>query len=112
MPQRHRGELRTRGPRAAAEFHEVAAEIGEAAGRQVRYAPISLDQHATEAAEHGVPADVIELLTYLFSEVVDGRNADTTDGVRRALGREARDFRDYARNVAATGLWSESAVNA
>jgi hypothetical protein len=41
-----------------------------------------------------------------------GRNADTTDGVRRALGREARDFRDYARNVAATGLWSESAVNA
>ena len=99
------------GPRSLT-FHDVAAEIGEAAGRQVRYVPISLDQHATDAAEHGVPADVIELLTYLFSEVVDGRNADTTDGVRRALGREARDFRDYARNVAATGLWSESAVNA
>jgi uncharacterized protein YbjT (DUF2867 family) len=109
---RHVGQLyELTGPRSLT-FHEVAAEIGEAAGRQVRYVPISLDQHATDAAEHGVPADVIDLLTYLFSEVVDGRNADMTDGVRRALGREARDFRDYARNVAATGLWSESAVNA
>jgi uncharacterized protein YbjT (DUF2867 family) len=109
---RHVGQLyELTGPRSLT-FHEVAAEIGEAAGRQVRYAPISLDQHATEAAEHGVPADVIDMLTYLFSEVVDGRNADTTDGVRRALGREARDFRDYAGNVAATGVWSESAVNA
>ena len=38
-----------------------------------------------------------ELLTYLFSEVVDGRNADTTDGVRRALGREAG-LRAHARS--------------
>jgi hypothetical protein len=59
-----------------------------------------------------VPAEWIELLTYLFSEVVDGRNADTTDGVRRALGRDARDFGDYARQVAATGIWTPSAVAA
>ncbi len=52
-----------------------------------------------------MPAEVVELLTYLFAEVVDGRNADTTDGVRRALGREGRDFADYAQDVAATGLW-------
>ena len=57
--------------------------------------PVSLVEHAAEAAEHGVPPEVIDLLTYLFSEVVDGRNASTTGGVRRALGREPRDFRDY-----------------
>ena len=39
-----------------------------------------------------MPPEVVELLTYLFGEVVDGRNADPTDGVRRALGREPRDF--------------------
>ena len=59
-----------------------------------------------------MPADVIELLTYLFSEVVDGRNADTTDGVRRALGREPRDFADYAREAAASGVWHASAAAA
>ena len=59
---------------------------------------------------HGVPPEVVELLTYLFSEVMDGRNAATTDGVRRALGREPRDFGDYARAAADTGVWSASAA--
>lgn len=35
----------------------------------------------------------------------DGRNARLTDGVRRALGREPRDFGDYAREAAASGVW-------
>ena len=61
-----------------------------------------------EAARHGVPAEFVDLLTYLFAEVVDGRNAATADGVRRALGREARDFADYARVTAATGVWEPS----
>ena len=87
-----------------------AAEIAEATGRDIRYVPVSLEEHAAEAAAHGVPAEIIELLTYLFSEVVDGRNANTTDGVRRALGREPRDFGDFAREVAATGVWSRSPV--
>jgi len=72
---------------------------------RVRYMPVSLEEHAAEAAEHGVPAEVVELLSYLFSEVVDGRNANTTDGVRHALGREPKDFADFARDAAATGLW-------
>ena len=35
----------------------------------------------------------------------DGRNAHLGDGVRRAPGRERRDFTDYARAAAATGIW-------
>jgi hypothetical protein len=84
----------------------AAAEIGAAARREIRYTPVTLEQHAAELAEHGVAPEVIELLTYLFGEVVDGRNAHTTDGVRRALGREPRDFADYARAAAADGSWS------
>ena len=44
-------------------------------------------------------------MAYLFTEVLDGRNAHLTDGVRRALGREPSDFSDYARKAAATGVW-------
>jgi uncharacterized protein YbjT (DUF2867 family) len=109
---RHVGQLyELTGPRSLT-FADVAAEISEASGRELRYVPVTLEQHAAEAAEHGVERDVIELLTYLFREVVDGRNANTTDGVRRALGREARDFRDYARETAASGVWDASAVTA
>jgi uncharacterized protein YbjT (DUF2867 family) len=109
---RHIGRLyELTGPRSLT-FYEVAAEISEVTGRELRYVPVSLEQHAAEAAEHGVPSDVIDLLTYLFSEVVDGRNADTTDGVRRALGREARDFSDYVRATAASGVWNPSPVGA
>jgi hypothetical protein len=48
----------------------------------------------------------VTLLTYLFTEVLDGRNAHLTDGVRRALGREPKDFSDYVRDTAATGVWN------
>jgi uncharacterized protein YbjT (DUF2867 family) len=101
----HAGQLyELTGPRSLT-FAEAAAEIAGAAGREIRYVPVSLEEHAAEAAQHGVPAEVVELLTYLFAEVVDGRNANTTDGVRRALGREGRDFAEYTREVAATGVW-------
>jgi uncharacterized protein YbjT (DUF2867 family) len=110
--ERHVGELyELTGPRSLT-FGQAAAEIGEAAGRDVRYTPVSFEQHEAELAEHGVDPDVIQMLTYLFGEVVDGRNADTTDGVRRALGREPRDFADYARDTAASGVWSASTVGA
>ena len=102
---RHAGQLyELTGPRSLT-FAEAAAEIAAATGHEVRYVPVSLEEHAAEAAEHGVPAEVVELLTYLFDEVVDGRNADTTDGVRRALDREGRDFADYARETTSTGVW-------
>ena len=58
-----------------------------------------------ELAEQDVPAEFVWLLTYLFSEVLDGRNVYLTDGVQRALGREPKDFTVYAREAAATGIW-------
>jgi len=102
---RHVGELyELTGPQSLT-MADTAAEIARATGRDVRYVPISLEQHAAEAAEHGVPDEVIELLTYLFREVLDGRNADTTDGVQRALGRPPGDFATFAAAAAASGIW-------
>jgi uncharacterized protein YbjT (DUF2867 family) len=107
---RHVGQLyELTGPRSLT-FAAAAAGIAEASGREVRYVSVSLEEHAAEAAAHGVPPEVVELLTYLFSEVVDGRNASTTNGVRRALGREPRDFSDYTRRTATTGVWNGSAA--
>jgi len=102
----HVGQLyELTGPRLLT-FADAVEEIAKAAGREVRYVPISLEQYASALAEQDVPADIVSLLTYLFTEVLDGRNAHLTDGVQRALGRPPRDFADYARAAAATGVWS------
>ncbi len=45
------------------------------------------------------------LLGILVNEVLDGRNANVTDGVLRALGRPARDFADYLARTIASGAW-------
>jgi uncharacterized protein YbjT (DUF2867 family) len=87
-------------------FAQATAEIAEATGRDIRYVPLSVEEYTTAAAEQGVPAEYLDLLAYLFSEVLDGRNAHVTDGVERALGRAPRDFRDYARDAAASGAWN------
>jgi uncharacterized protein YbjT (DUF2867 family) len=102
---RHVGQLyELTGPRLLS-FAEAVQEIADAAGRHVRCVPVPLDAFASELVAQGVPSDVVELLTYLFDEVLDGRNAHLADGVQQALGRAPRDFRDYARAAAATGVW-------
>jgi uncharacterized protein YbjT (DUF2867 family) len=92
------------GPRLLT-FAEAVQEIAEATGRELRFQSMPMDEYATLLAQYGVPAETVSLLTYLFSEVLDGRNASLSDDVQRALGRQPQDFRDYARHTAATGVW-------
>ena len=87
-------------------FADAVAEIAEAAGRDIRYVPIPSDAFKAGLAAAGMPAEHVELLAYLFATVLDGRNAFVADGVERALGRPAHDFRDYARATAARGVWT------
>ena len=94
------------GPRLLT-FAEAVEEIGKASGREIRYVQVSMGQYKSLLAEHQVPADFVWLIDYLFTEVLDGRNASLTDGVQRALGRPPRDFADYARDAATTGVWGE-----
>ena len=109
---RHAGQLyELTGPRLL-RFDEAVAEIARASGETIRYAPLTIEQFAAGMADAGVPDDVVSLLGYLFTEVLDGRNAHLADGVQRALGRQPRDFSDYARDAAATGVWNRSRVAA
>ena len=101
----HAGEIyEVTGPRLLT-LAEVAAEISAASGREIAYVPVPHDVFVSEIAKSGAPKDVVWLLDYLFATVLDGRNAYLADGVQRALGRSPRDFSDYAREVAATGVW-------
>lgn len=105
----HNGEIyEVTGPRMLT-FTEVAREISRAAGRPVEFMQIPKEAFAGAIAESGAPDDIAWLLNYLFETVLDGRNAYVCDGVQRALGREPTDFSDYARRIAASGVWKMAA---
>ena len=93
------------GPRLLS-FAEAVAEIGKAAGRDIRYRQISHAEFTENVAAHDLPSEFAWLLNELFTEVLDGRNEMLTDGVQRALGRQPKDFSAYATETAATGIWS------
>ena len=105
----HEGQVyELTGPRMLT-FEEAVGEIAAATGREIRYVPVALQEYAAGAREQGEPEEIVGFLTYLFGEVLDGRNAVLTDGVKRALGRAPRDFSEFAREAAAAGVWSEPA---
>lgn len=102
---RHNGELyEVTGPRLMS-FADIAADLTAATGRKIAYLPIEHDAFTAGVAASGAPQDVVWIMDYLFSTVLDGRNAYLTDGVQRALGRPPRDFALYASDTAATGVW-------
>ncbi|MBC8155327.1 MAG: NAD(P)H-binding protein [Bacteroidetes bacterium] len=106
----HAGQLyELTGPRLLT-FAEAVGEIAGATGRPIQYESVSMAAYAAELVEQDVPDEYVALLTYLFTEVLDGRNASLTDSVERVLGRKPTDFADYARRTAATSIWGVGAA--
>jgi hypothetical protein len=58
-----------------------------------------------------MPPEFIWLLNHLFTEAL-GSKAQLADGLQRALGREPKDFSDYAGDAAATGVWGSAHATA
>jgi hypothetical protein len=86
----------------------LIVDISQATWRNARGEPDGRENDvgasALESAQ--LPPEFLTLITYLFREVLDGRNVWVADGVTRAMGRAPRDFTEYARDTAATGVWN------
>ncbi len=107
----HEGEIyEVTGPRLLT-FAQAVEELAGATGRPLRYEQVPVEDFVTGMRAHGTPEVIIGLTRYLFETVLDGRNAYVTDGVQRALGRPARDFADYTRAAAATGIWDAPVID-
>lgn len=101
----HAGEVyEVTGPRLMT-FADIAIELSKATGREIVYIPVPHDAFVAGVKASGAPKEVVWMLDYLFNTVLDGRNAHLTDGIQRALGRPPKDFAEYAKAVADTGLW-------
>jgi uncharacterized protein YbjT (DUF2867 family) len=103
---RHVGRLyEVTGPRLWT-FADAVAEIARVTERNIRYVQISTEEYASMLKSAQLPPEFVTLILYLFTKVLDGRNASIADGVTRALGRAPRDFGQYVDDTAATGVWN------
>jgi uncharacterized protein YbjT (DUF2867 family) len=102
----HVGQLyEMTGPRLLT-FAQAVDEIARATRREIRTTQIPAQAYNALLQAQQVPPEYVDLIHYLFTEVLDGRNASVADGVSRALGRPARDFSAYVRDAAASGAWN------
>ena len=107
---KHIGKLyELTGPRLMT-IAEAAAALSEAIGRPLQYVPVTAADYAEGLIASGFPAEEAMPIAGLIAEVLDGRNSYLTDGVEQALGRKPRDFADWAKQTAATGVWDRLEV--
>lgn len=92
------------GPRLLT-FAQAVDEIASATGRTIEFVSLPIEEYAAGMAAMDVDNETIWLLSYLFSTVLDGRNASIVDGVERALGRPPRDFSEYVAEATLRGDW-------
>ena len=106
LDDRHNGQVyELTGPRQLT-FPQVVQEISRASGRDIPFIPISMEEYARMLKEFQVPDDYIWLVNYLFTEVLTESNSIVTNDIEKVLGRKPKDFSEYARETAATGVWN------
>ncbi|MDG4786313.1 NAD(P)H-binding protein [Micromonospora sp. WMMD1102] len=102
----HAGQIyQLSGPRLLS-FGAAVREIAEATGRDLRYRAVSRAEYLAGLTGAGTAAEEAESLVRSLGWIAEGRNAYLSDGVRQVLGREPRDFADYVRATAPTGVWA------
>lgn len=102
----HAGQIyELSGPRLLS-FGAAVKEIAEATGRDIRYVAATRDAYLAHAVDRGMSPEFADVVTMLCGWISEGRNAHLSDGVQRVLGREPRDFTDYVKATAASGVWN------
>ncbi|NGO40796.1 NAD(P)H-binding protein [Streptomyces ureilyticus] len=86
-------------------FRDAMAEISAAAGREIRYAPVSVKEYGAILAGFGLSPEEVAFTEEVFEGLLDGTDGEVTRDVQQVLGRAPRDFTDFAREHAAQGAW-------
>ncbi|GAA2648038.1 NAD(P)H-binding protein [Streptomyces vastus] len=86
-------------------FREAMAEISTAAGREIRYVPVSVKEYGAILAGFGLSPEEVAFTEEVFEELLDGSDGEVAGDVQQVLGRAPRDFTDFAREHAAQGVW-------
>ncbi len=107
LHDKHNGEIYELTGARTLTFKDVVNEIATATKRDITFIPVTLEAYTQVMQQQEVPADVIWLINYLFTEVLgDERNSEITNDIEKVLGRKPKDFSLYVTETAATGIWN------
>ena len=93
-------------------FESAVQQISAVSKQPIVYEGITAGEYTELLKSYAIPEDFIWLITYLFTEVMDGRNESLTNDVETILGRKAGTFQSYITKVAATGTWQNKELKA
>ncbi|ATE55861.1 NAD(P)H-binding protein [Actinosynnema pretiosum] len=102
----HHGRVYNLSGPAALTFAEAVEVIGHAAGREVRYVPVSQRDYEAELVGAGVPADYATFVGDLVARIDQGTSSAVTFTVEQVTGRAPVAFADFAKEAASRGVWA------
>ena len=106
LNDKHNGQLyKLTGPRKLT-FENVVNEIAKATALEINFQSITMDEYIQMLKEYQTPDDYIWLISYLFTEVLIEKNSAVTHDIEKILGRKAKNFSEYAKETASTGVWN------
>ena len=95
LNEKHKNKLyEVTGPELLS-FSDVVEAFNQAYHRKAAFHQVSPSLFSENLTRIGVDENAIAMLHYLFTEVLDGRNANLADGVQQALGRAPTSFKTF-----------------
>ncbi len=88
-------------------FEDCIATIEKSLNRNIEFTAVSIDEYTEMLKAINIPDDFVWLVNYLFINVLDGRNSNTTDTIEKILGRPAKNFKEFAKEAALAGVWNK-----
>ncbi len=87
-------------------FEEIAILFSNKLEKTVQYIPVPLNDYLQEMESFGAPEIEIQIVEFLFSELLDGRNESITNDVEMLLNRKPNSFSQYIDATITTGVWN------
>jgi uncharacterized protein YbjT (DUF2867 family) len=88
-------------------FEKAVKTIATGLKRPIGFRKVPMKQYVEMLRAYQMPEDLVWLVEYLFTEVMDGRNESVTGDVKKVLGREAISFEQYVAKTIKTGVWNQ-----
>lgn len=92
-------------------FKDIVKTISKVTNRNLNFYDITLEQYVDGMRQMELPDDVVWLIEYLFSHVLTNpENQKISHDIENVLGRKAKTFMQYAKEIEKTGVWQPKQI--